>query len=318
MPKPARTARELELTQVHPSPKQLALHSLAKHLKSHPPPKQSCSHFATFEEQVIRQRPPLHSWMHSLAPDWHFNSQSPDTQTSRHFSASHLELHPPWMQVWLHCFALAKQATLHFPQMQNWLNVSALLLVVNAFLGTWSTFQPAISTSAILSAVFCIALGLELHPPWTQIWLHCFVLPKQATSQFPQEHNWLSVSALLMALQSFHLQSWMQFLTDEVQVRSHFPHPQPWLHDLVVTLNAPPMQVLLSQAPKHSSTNPMTIKSTSITILVMVAEKRRVWLVIVNGGNGYEALQTSKGLRKEQTLMLSKASTLHILFFHAH
>ena len=35
-------------------------------------------------------------------------------------------------------------------------------------------------------------------------------------------------------------------------------------------------------------------------------------------GNGYETRQTSKGLTKEHTLMLSKASTLHNLLFYAH
>ena len=283
-----RTASELELLRVHPPLKQLTLHSLAKHFMLHPPPKQSCSHFETFEEQVIRQRPPLHSWMHSLAPDGHFNSQSPFRQSCRHFSASHLELHPPWTQVWLHCFTLPKQATLHyFPQMQNWLNVSALLLALQPPLvqswmhslvpdGHFNSQSPLPQSCRHFSA-----LHLELHPPWTQVWLHCFALPKQATSQFPQGHNWLSVSALLIALQSPYVQSWRQSLTDGEQVRSHFPHTQFWLHDLVVTLHTPPMQVLLSQAPKHSCTNPMPIGNKSITIFVMVSKKRRVWLVIV-------------------------------------
>ena len=39
---------------------------------------------------------------------------------------------------------------------------------------------------------------------------------------------------------------------------------------------------------------------------------------IVNKGNGYETLQTSKGLIKEQILMLSRASALHNVLFYAH
>ena len=36
-------------------------------------------------------------------------------------------------------------------------------------------------------------------------------------------------------------------------------------------------------------------------------------------GNGYETRKTSKGLIKEQTLMLRRASALHnLLFYHAH
>ena len=35
-------------------------------------------------------------------------------------------------------------------------------------------------------------------------------------------------------------------------------------------------------------------------------------------GNGYKTWQTSKGLTKEQTLMLSRTSTLHNLLFYAH
>ena len=40
--------------------------------------------------------------------------------------------------------------------------------------------------------------------------------------------------------------------------------------------------------------------------------------IIVNRGNGYETRQTSKGLTKEQTLMLIRASTLHNLLLYAH
>ena len=40
--------------------------------------------------------------------------------------------------------------------------------------------------------------------------------------------------------------------------------------------------------------------------------------IIVNRGNGYETPQTSEGLTEEQTLMLSRASTLHNLLFYAH
>jgi len=39
---------------------------------------------------------------------------------------------------------------------------------------------------------------------------------------------------------------------------------------------------------------------------------------IVNKGNGYKTRQASKGLTKEQTLMLSRTSTLHNLLFYAH
>ena len=35
-------------------------------------------------------------------------------------------------------------------------------------------------------------------------------------------------------------------------------------------------------------------------------------------GNGYETQETSKGLTKEDTLMLSRASTLHNLLFYVH
>jgi len=42
-------------------------------------------------------------------------------------------------------------------------------------------------------------------------------------------------------------------------------------------------------------------------------------LTIVNKGNGYQTRQISKGLSKEQTLMLSTAATFHnYLLFYAH
>ena len=39
---------------------------------------------------------------------------------------------------------------------------------------------------------------------------------------------------------------------------------------------------------------------------------------LVKKANGYEARQTSEGLTKEHTLMLSRASNLHNLLFYAH